>query len=50
MGILFPFLFSLFINDLIVALEWNNEGRFVTHMFCECVAHADDIVLLAPLL
>ena len=47
-GILSPYLFSIFINDLLVALELNNEGCRVGHEFFGCIAYADDILLLAP--
>ena len=47
-GILSPYLFSIFINDLLVALELNNEGCRVGHEFFGCIAFADDILLLAP--
>ena len=46
--ILYPFLFSIFINDLI--LELNRKDCFVNHIFYGCIAYVDDIFLLAPLL
>ena len=39
-GILSPYLFSIFINDLLVALELNNEGCRVGHEFFGCIAYA----------
>ena len=47
-GILSPFLFSIFINDLILKLELNREGCFIGQIFYGCIAYADDILLLAP--
>ena len=46
-GILSPYLFSIFINDLLLALELNNEGCRDGHEFFGCIAYADDILLLA---
>ena len=47
-GILSPFLFSMFINDLLLALDKCNVGCYVGQLFYGCVAYADDIILLAP--
>ena len=47
-SILSPYLFSIFINDLLLALELNNEGCRVGHEFFGCIAYADDILLWAP--
>ena len=49
-SILSPYLFSIFTNDLLLALELNNEGCRVGHEFFGCIAYADDILLLAPLI
>ena len=46
-GILSPYLFSTFINDLILELE-NRQGCFIGHMFYGCIVYTDDILLLAP--
>ena len=46
--ILSPYLFSTFINDLILELEQNRQGCFIGHMFYGCIVYADDILLLAP--
>ena len=47
-GILSPYLFSTFINDLILELEQNRQGCVIGHMFYGCIVYADDILLLAP--
>ena len=47
-GILSPYLFSAFINDLILELVQNRQGCFIGHMFYGCIVYADDILLLAP--
>ena len=47
-GILSPYLFSIFINDLLLALELNKEDCRVGHKFFGFIAYANDILLLAP--
>ena len=44
-GILFLFLFIIFINDFILEIELNKEGCFVGHIFYGCIACAVDILL-----
>jgi len=47
-GILSPFLFCIFINDLIVGLEGIKVGCYIGQRYFGCVAYADDILLMAP--
>jgi hypothetical protein len=47
-GILSPYLFNVFINDLLLSLKHLHVGCYVGHVFVECVAYADDVILLAP--
>ena len=47
-GILSPFLFSIYINDLLTGLEKLKVGCFIGHVYFSCLAYADDIILLAP--
>ena len=49
-GILSPFLFSVYMNDLLSGLEKLKVGCFVGHVYFGCLAYADDIILLAPTL
>ena len=46
-GILSPFLFNLFINDLLLELKSLGVGCYIGHLYFGCDAYADDIVLLA---
>ena len=47
-GILSPFLFSIYINDLLKGLEKLKVGCFIGHVNFGCLAYADGIILLAP--
>ena len=47
-GILSPFLFSIYINDLLIGLESLKVGCFIGHVYFGCLAYADNIILLAP--
>jgi hypothetical protein len=47
-GILSPYLFNVFINDLLLSLQHLHVGCYVGHVFVGCVAYADDVILLAP--
>jgi len=49
-GVLSPFLFCYFINDLLSNLENLHVGCFVGCVYFGSIAYADDIVLLAPTL
>ena len=43
-----PFLFNVFIDDLLAKLAKLNVGCYVGHYFYGCIAYADDVLLLAP--
>ncbi len=47
-GILSPFLFNFFIDDLLVKLEYLHVGCNIGCLYFGCIAYADDILLLAP--
>ena len=47
-GICSPYLFSIFINDMLLGLQSLHVGCYVGHIYFGCVAYADDVVLLAP--
>ena len=47
-GILSPFLFNLFIDDLSLELTSLGVGCYVGHLYFGCVVYADDIVPLPP--
>ena len=47
-GVLSPILFTIYIDDLLIALEDCGVGCFWKHHFVGAVCYADDISLLAP--
>ena len=47
-GILSPFLFSIYITDLLTGLEKLKVGFFIGHVYFSCLVYADDIIFLAP--
>ena len=47
-GILSPFLFNIFIDDLLIELENLHIGCYVGLMYFGSIAYADDVLLLAP--
>ena len=47
-GVLSPYLFSLYIDDLIKSLRNSGFGSYVGNVFVGCLCYADDIVLLSP--
>ena len=47
-GVLSPILFTVYIDDLLIALEDCGIGCFWKHHFVGAVCYADDISLLAP--
>ena len=47
-GVLSPILFTIYIDDLLSALECNGVGCFWKHHFVGAVCYADDVALLAP--
>ena len=49
-GILSPFLFNLYINDLLKDFLAENYGCRVGSVFFGCFIYADDIIILSPTL
>ena len=50
-GICSPYLFSIFINDMLLGLQFLHVGCYAGHIKnFGCVAYADNVVLLAPTL
>ena len=47
-GVLSPYLFSVYIDDLIIALRNLKIGCHIIDIFIACIVYADDICLLAP--
>ena len=47
-GVLSPYLFSLYIDDLIDSLRLSGYGLYISQLFIGCLLYADDIVLLSP--
>ena len=45
-GVLSPYLFSIYIDDLIIELRQSGYGIHVGRVFVGCIVYADDIVLL----
>ena len=46
-SILSPFLFNVFIDDLVNALERSGDGLVIGDQYCGCLLYADDIALIA---
>jgi len=47
-GILSPYLFTLYVDDLIKKLRSLGYGLHIGSLFVGCIFYADDIVLLSP--
>ena len=47
-GVLSPFLFSLYMDELLVTLKNNGVGCHMDHYFVGAFGYADDIILLCP--
>ena len=47
-GVLSPFLYALYVDELINKLRKSGYGLFVGNIFAGCVMYADDIVLISP--
>ena len=46
--VLSPYLFGVYVDDLIADLRNSSYGIHVGSLFAGCLFHADDIVLLSP--
>ena len=46
-GVLSPYLFSLYVDDVIIALRKSGYGIYVGNIFAGCILYADDIILLS---
>ena len=46
-GVLSPFLFAIYVNDLIDKLRQSGFGLYVASLFVGCILYADDIALLS---
>jgi len=49
-GVLSPYLFAVYIDDLITHLKNSGYGIYVDQIFTGCALYADDIALLSALL
>ena len=47
-GVLSPYLFSVYVSDLIFELRTSGSGAHIGKLFMGCVLYADDIVLMSP--
>ena len=47
-GVLSPYFFAIFINDIVSVVEKTNVGCYVSSVCVGIILYADDIVLLAP--
>jgi len=47
-GVLSPYLFSVYVSDLIFELRNSGSGAHIGKLFMGCVLYADDIVLMSP--
>ena len=46
-GVLSPYLFAIYIDDLIAQLKQSGHGIYIEQLFVGCVCYADDIALLS---
>jgi len=46
-GVLSPYLFAIYIDDLIVQLKQSGHSIYIEQLFVGCVSYADDIALLS---
>jgi len=46
-GVLSPFLFNIYVDDLICCMESSNLGCQINGMFLGCIMYADDILLMS---
>ena len=47
-GVLSPVLFTIYVNDVIMALSASGYGCYFHGMFVGCFMYADDLLLLSP--
>ena len=47
-GVLSPYLFSVYVNNLISELRYSGSGAHIGKLFMGCISYADDIVLMSP--
>ena len=47
-GILFPILFAVYIDEILILLKESNLGCHIGHLFLGALACADDVSLIAP--
>jgi len=47
-GVLSPFLFAIFVDDIVKKVQSVNTGCYVSHICASIFLYADDILLLAP--
>jgi len=45
-GVLYPLLFSIYINDILIELQKLNLGYKLGQLFVDVLAYADDLVLI----
>ena len=46
-GVLSPYLFAIYIDDLIAQLKQSGHGIYIEQLFVGCACYADDIALLS---
>jgi len=46
-GVLSPYLFAVYVDDLIVQLRQSGHGLHVGQLFIGCALYADDILLMS---
>ena len=47
-GVFSPVLFSIYINDVIINLQYSRRGCYIGQVFFGCILYADDILLISP--
>ena len=47
-GVLSPVLFTVYVNDVIMALSVSGYGCYFHSLFVGCIMYADDLMLLSP--
>ena len=48
-SVLSPCLFAIYIDDLLNQLSHSSNGAKIANMYVGCMAYADDIVLVSPM-